>query len=58
MVFSGFEDSGTRLGTCEFRKSHLAPPTDVDFIETRDSQRELAMSDVALSAERTAGRVV
>jgi hypothetical protein len=57
MVYSDLVGRGTRLGSGEFRKSHLAPPRDVDFIEAKDSQREPAMSDVALSAERADGRV-
>src|SRR5262245_44716358 len=57
MVFSGLEGQATRLDSWEIRKSHLAPSGDVDFIGLKDSQRELAMSDIALSAGRTDGRV-
>jgi hypothetical protein len=57
MVFPGLEGQATRLDAWKIRKSHLAPPGDVDFIGLKDSQRELAMSDIALSAGRTDGRV-
>ncbi len=57
MVFTGFEGQATRLDWWEIRKSHLAPPRDVDFIGLKDSQREPAMNDIALSAGRTDGRV-
>ncbi len=57
MVFTGFEGQATRLNWWEIRKSHLAPPRDVDFIGLKDSQREPAMNDIALSAGRTDGRV-
>jgi len=57
MMFSGINGRGTQPVSGEIRKSHLALPSVVDFIGLKDSQRELAMSDVALSAERTTGRV-